>query len=296
MALKLLPPKPCNSSLALALGLVLAAGATACADDTVTDAGGDEVSDETETETDADTETETESGDSSGETETTEDTTEETDTGVTEVDVSGEVTDFVTLQGIPNANIAVLDMPGFEAMSDEDGNYAIDAMPPDTEVFFLIDGNEPDYWGGVRPAWIPAEETADIQLGQISDALIDIQLNLAQMQNPDVMKDETKAIVIVRIIQPVALMEGPATVTFDPPLPDDQYFGVNADDNPVLGSTDTESSLLPLWVAFNLDPADFDTYTVDVTHPTRECTVLHPSFPTFERFVTVVDIDCPPAP
>ena len=80
------------------------------------------------------------------------------------------------------------------------------------------------------------------------------------------------------------------------PLPDGTYYGVDYDSAPVLNSYDIGSPLLPFWVAFNVPPSDAGAYAIEVTHPERECTVLHPSFPTLPRYVTLVDVDCPPPP
>lgn len=278
--------------LPVTLGLVaLATLVTGCPDDT-TAANTDEVG-----ETEADTETgsgeETESGDDNSSTSEETDTDTETDTAPSEIDVSGEVTDFFTMMGIPDANVSVMDLPGFEDVSDADGLYELFGMPPSTEVFFLIDGNEAEYWGGIRPALLPDMDVDDLQLGQVSNQLIDTQLMLLQQQDPNVMADETKAVTIVRLLQPTATG---ANVTFSPPLPDNTYYGVTADNNPELNTTLIDSSLLPFWVAFNLEPAGAGAYSVEVDHPERECTVLHPSFPTLPRYVTLIDVDCPPMP
>jgi hypothetical protein len=65
----------------------------------------------------------------------------------------------------------------------------------------------------------------------------------------------------------------------------------------LLDSTVIDSSLLPFWVAFNVEPDDAGgAYSVTVEHPVRECTVLHPVFPTLPRYVTLLDVDCPPPP
>ncbi|NVB37205.1 hypothetical protein G6O69_05140 [Pseudenhygromyxa sp. WMMC2535] len=275
-------------AFALASAGLLGAG---CADD-ATPSGSDEA-DTGDSESESDSGEESESGSGTMETETDTETETETETAATEINVSGEVTDFFTMAGIPGANVSVLDMPGFETVSDEEGEYAIPGMPPNTEVFFLIDGNEDTYWGGIRPATIPEADVDDLQLGQVSNELIDTQLSLLQQQDENVTADETKGVAIVRLRQPTATG---AVVTFEPALPDGSYYGVDADNKPVLNGDTIDSSLLPFWVAFNLEPADAGTYSVSVEHPERECTVLHPSFPTLPRYVTLIEIDCPPAP
>lgn len=287
-------------SLALSLGLGLSLVAFGCADDT-TPGGTDEVGGTAETGDTGDTGTGGESGDGMNETGTDTDTGDGTDTGTdtgpSEIIVGGEVTDFFTMTGIEGANVSVKDMPGFETVSGVDGVYEFMGMPPSTEVFFLIDGNEADYWGGVRPAMLPATDIDDLQLGQISNMLIDTQLNLLNnkyMPDPPIVADEMKSVIIVRLLQPTAVG---AMVDFQPPLPMGTYYSADADNSPVLDNTVIESSLLPFWVAFDVDPDDVGgAYSIEVTHPERECTVLHPVFPTLPRYVTLVDVDCPPMP
>ena len=283
------------------LGLALLVAG--CADDTSVASTGDaETAGETAGESDtageaADMDADTGDGDGDttgdGDGDTTGDGDGDGDTGPTEIVVGGEVYDFFTMAGIPDATVTVQNMPEFMTVSDAMGNYEIPGMPPNTEVFFLIESDPMLYWGGVRPAMLPDMDIDNLQLGQVATELIDLQLGLVQMQNPDVMKDETKSIIIVRLLQQTAAPG--ATVTFDPPLPPDQYYGVNDMDQPVLGGDMIDSQLLPFWVAFNVEPDEAGgAYSITVDHPERECTVLHPAFPTLERFVTLVDVDCPP--
>ncbi|MCA9681179.1 MAG: carboxypeptidase regulatory-like domain-containing protein [Myxococcales bacterium] len=278
-----------RQSLIPIASLALLFSLSACADDVSTE-GTDDVGDTTESDSGTDSGTESGSGTMD---ETTTDTTDSNDTGPTEINVSGEVTDFFTNEGIPAANVSVMDMPGFETVSDADGLYSIAGMPPSTEVFFLIDGNADTYWGGVRPASLPAMDIDDLQLGQVSNTLIDAQLMIVQQQDPNIAADEMASIIIVRLLQPTATG---AVVDFQPPLPPNTFYGVDADNKPVLNGTGIDSGLLPFWVAFNVPPSDAGAYAIEVTHPERECTVLHPSFPTLPRYVTLVDVDCPPPP
>jgi hypothetical protein len=276
----------------LGLGFVCVT-ALGCADDETT-SGGDEVAETDSTESGDTSESGTESSDTASDTGT--DTTEESDTtetGQTEIMVSGEVTDFFSMSGIANAEISVMGMPGFETTSDPNGLYSISGMPPNTEVFFQIDGNIDMYWGGIRPALLPATDIDDLQLGQVANSLIDLQLMLLQEQDPTVMADDQQAVIIVRLLQPTATG---ATVTFDPPLPPNTSYSVNADNQPVLNGTVIDSSLLPFWVAFNVIPDPGGAYTITVEHPERECEVLHPVFPTMGHYVTLIDVDCPPPP
>jgi hypothetical protein len=273
-----------------ALGLAFVCPLIGCGDgDTVSD---DEVAATESTDTGDTTESGTESGTTNGDTtDTTE--TDTTETGQTEITVGGEVTDFFSMSSIPDAAISVLDLPGFETVSDAEGLYSIPGMPPSTEVFFQIDGDIAVYWGGIRPALLPDTDIDDLQLGLVANSLIELQLGLLQMQDPTVMADDTKAVIIVRLLQPTATG---AMVTFDPPLPANTSYGVNVDNQPVLNGTTIDSSLLPFWVAFNIESDPGGAYTITVDHPERECEVLHPVFPTQGHYVTLIDVDCPPPP
>lgn len=259
-------------------------------DDTV---GNDEVAETDSTESGDTTESGGESSDSAGDTtDTTESDTTDT-TAQTEVTISGEVTDFFSMSGIGGAEVSVIGMPGFETVSDPNGLYSIAGMPPSTEVFFQIDGNVDSYWGGIRPALLPAVDEDDLQLGQVANSLIDLQLMLLQEQDMTVMADDTKSVIIVRLLQPTATG---ATVTFDPPLAPNTSYGVDADNKPLLNGTSIDSSLLPFWVAFNVEPDPGGAYAITVAHPERVCEVLHPVFPTQGHYVTLIDVDCPPPP
>ncbi len=271
------------------LGLVCLTLAAGCSDDTTV--GDDEVAESDSTDTGSGTESGTESGDTT--TETTETTTDTTETGQSEITVAGEVTDFFAMSGIANAEISVMGMPGFETISDANGLYSIPGMPPDTEVFFQIDGNVDVYWGGIRPALLPSTDLDDLELGQVADSLIQLQLGLLQDQDPTVMADDTKAVIIVRLLQPTATG---AMINFNPPLPTNTSYGVSVDNAPVLNGNTIDSSLLPFWVAFNIEPDPGGAYTITATHPERVCTVLHPVFPTMGHYVTLIDLDCPPPP
>lgn len=276
------------------LGLALALTTFGCADDTTP--GSDEVAD---TESTSDSSGGSESAGESG-SESTSDTTGSTDTGTetettgqSTITVSGEVTDFFSMSGIPNAEVSVIDMPGFETTSDVNGLYTIPGMPADTEVFFQIDGNIDTYWGGIRPALLPATDIDDLQLGQVPNSLIDLQLMLLQEQDPTVTADYQKGIIIVRLLQPTATG---AVVTMDPPPPMNTSYSVSAENMPVLNGNSIDSSLLPFWVAFDIFDDPGGAYQITVDHPERECTVVHPIFPTKGHYVTLVDVDCPPPP
>jgi hypothetical protein len=287
-------------ALALGLGLIATLGLAACGDDTIGASTSETGTAGTET---GDTNTETggnDQGDGDGDGD---------GDPVTTITVGGEVTDFLLMTGIPGANVSVKDMPGFETVSCDPnvdmtcgamGAYEIPGMPANTEVFFLIDGNETMYWGGIRPWHLPAADLPDLQLGQISNALIQSQLDLLAEQDPTITADETKGVIIVRLLQLTAATEGSgATINMvPPPVPGSFYSADGTMGNaPLINSTVINSSVLPFWVAFNIEPDDIGgAVSITVDHDTRECTVLHPVFPTRARYVTLVEVDCPPAP
>ena len=212
-----------------------------------------------ETETDGDGNTETggdnnNTGDGDGDMAEDGDTTGDGDgdgdvTGDGTLLVEGKVTDFFLMSGIEGASISVKDVPGFETVSDAEGDYAIAGMPANTELYFLIDGNEESHWGGVIPASLPNVDIDDLELGQVSNELLDLQLGIVMQQDMDIMVDETKGIVMVRVLQPTAIDPGvdSVAVSFDPPLAMNQYYGVDSNNNPVLGSDLIDSQLLPFW-------------------------------------------------
>jgi hypothetical protein len=165
-------------------------------------------------------------------------------------------------------------------------------MPPSTEVFFLIDGNPVEYWGSIQPALLPDADVGDLNLDQVSFELLELQESLLQQQDPNVQIDENLGVIYVRLLQPTAFG---ATVTMDPPPPPGTSFGIDMDNNLVLDGNMIDTPLLPFWVAFNLEPDDVGgAVSITVDHPERECTVVHPVFPTRAGYTTLVDVDCPP--
>jgi hypothetical protein len=291
--------------LALGLGLMTTFGLAACGDDTVPGTSASETAGTADTgdtgngsetggneQGDGDGDGDGEPGDGDGD--------GDGDPLPTEIIVGGEVKDFFTMMGIEGTNISVKDMPGFAAVSAAEGVWEIAGLPPSTEVFFLLDGNESTYWGGIRPAMLPANDIDDLQLGQISNELIDLQLGYLQQVDPNVMADETKGVIIVRLLQQTAATEGiGATVSMEPEPEVGTFYSADGTmmNAPILNNTIINSSVLPFWVAFNIEPDDIGgAVSIEVDHETRVCTVLHPVFPTRARYVTLVDVDCPPPP
>lgn len=215
---------------------------------------------------------------------------EESSTGPVEVTISGVVQDFAAAMPINAAEISVIDMAGFDTVSDADGNYSIGPFPPATEIFVEIDPDV-NYLGSVIGLTTPDSDDDGQQLAQISRATVDLQLTYLMDQMP-AEADLTQSIVVVRLLQQLAVNEGPTTVTFDPPPPADTFYAPDETAAPVLGQNTIEYNLLPVVVYFNVAPDAGGTYTITAEHPTRTCTVVHPAFPTLGEHVTLVDLDC----
>jgi hypothetical protein len=213
-----------------------------------------------------------------------------------EVTAEGEVVDFSAMATpIPDAEISVFDLPGITATADADGLFSIGPLAADTTAIFVVAPN-PDYWGAIIPTAIgsdPLQE--DVQLAQIPSAFVDLQIMFLEPQMP-AMPDLTQAIIIVRLLNNTAVMEGPTTIDMDPPPPPDTYYAPDVDGAPVLNQNTIEFAALPVAVFFNVPDTAPGDITVTPTHPTRECEVLFPSTPTVGEHITLIDISClPPA-
>ena len=209
----------------------------------------------------------------------------------TEAIYGGNVFDFLLEMGISDAVITVYDEPGLQTVSDADGNYELGPLPLDPPPIFLIEPND-DYFGSVRP--VRTAEVADyddVRLAQVSRQLIDDQIELLQNQEP-AEADLEQSIIIVRLLHPQAVG---ATLELDPPPDPDTYYAPDSMARPVLGLSEIQFSLLPVVIYFNIAPADPHTYTFTVTHPTRDCTVTRPDFPTLAGHITLVEVSCPPS-
>lgn len=213
------------------------------------------------------------------------------DTGPTTVSISGVAQDFFAMGPIADAQISLVDEPGFETVSDADGNYLVEGLAPNS--FHRIQLAPTDtYWGAIVPAQLEDVDLDDYDLSQVSNDVIDIQVGALQQQDPTVAVDENAAVFLVALRQNTATG---ATVTIDPPPPAGTYYAPDANGQPVLNQDTIEWGLYPVAVVFNLPPAPAGTYTIDVTHPERQCTVEDPQPPTFARTINLVYADCPPA-
>lgn len=276
-------------SLAVIPSFAVVAALAGCGDDDPGSNG--ESSSEGSTSTGADTTTTESSSTAPADTSSSEGS--ESSTGVVPVTISGVVQDLAIGAPIPDAAIALLDVPGFENVSAADGTYAIGPLTPGDEIFVTVDPSE-DYLGTVIPLTVPDSDDDGQVLAQISQATYDMQIMILQPdEKTDPMPDpivEDTSIVIVRLLQNLATG---ATIDVQPEPSAGSFYAPNADGVPVLGQNVVEFSLLPVVIYFNVTPAEAGALTITATHPDRECTVVHPSFPTLADHVTLVDVDCP---
>lgn len=213
---------------------------------------------------------------------------ESTSTGESTILLSGQVQDLPATTGIPGAAISLLDMPGFETVSDDEGNYALAPLPPATDITVIIDPTT-DYLGSVIPLTTPTEDEDGQRLAQISYETVMGQIDILADQMPQP-ADLEQAIMIVRLVQNTATG---ATIELDPAPAAGTFYAPDATGVPVLDSSTIEFQLLPVVVYFNVAPGDAGAISVTATHPERTCSVLHPSFPTLGAHLTLVDVDCP---
>lgn len=213
-----------------------------------------------------------------------------------EVTVEGEVVDFTNMAApIAGAEISVFDLPGVTATADDMGLFSIGPLPPDAPATFVVQPTT-EYWGAIIPTAIgsdPLQE--DVQLAQIPASFVDLQIMLLEPQMP-APADLDQAIVIVRLLNNTAVMEGPTTIDMTPAPAPGTYYAPDASGAPVLDQNTIEFSVLPVAVFFNLPDTAPGDIQITATHPTRECSVLFPSTPTLGQHITLIDIEClPPA-
>lgn len=213
-----------------------------------------------------------------------------------EVTAEGEVVDFTAMATpIPDAEISIYDLPGVTATADGTGQFSIAPLPADMTSIFVVQPN-PDYWGAIIPVAIgsdPLQE--DVQLAQIPSSFVDLQIMLLQPQMP-AEPDLDAAIMIVRLLNNTAVMEGDTTIDLTPAPAPDTYYAPDSTGAPVLNQNLIQFAALPVVVFFNLPDTAPGDIAIEATHPTRECEVLFPEVPTIGQHITLVDIRClPPA-
>jgi hypothetical protein len=223
-------------------------------------------------------------GDSSGE------GSSSTGEPVTEVRLSGTIEDFFAMAPIADAQISVLDLPGFDTVSDAKGLWEVPGLPVDTFGRFVV-ADSADYWGAVVPFQTEQMDVDEIELSQVSLDVIDIQIMALQQQDPTVMVAEDTAVFLVALLQNTATG---AVVTVDPPPEPSTFYAPDANGQPILGVNEIQWSVYPVAVFYNLVPGPEGDYEITVTHPERECTVEDPQPPTFARHINLIRVDCPP--
>ncbi|MBK8238542.1 MAG: carboxypeptidase regulatory-like domain-containing protein [Deltaproteobacteria bacterium] len=209
-------------------------------------------------------------------------------TAPADVVIGGVVQDLPLFASIPDAQISVLDMAGFETVSDADGNYTLAPLPPDTEIFVKVEPTA-EHFGSILPLQTPTEDVDNQKLAQVSISTVEMQVGILEPMMP-AEADLTKGIIVVRVLQNTALG---AAIELDPPPPAGTSYSVDAMGAPVLDGNTVESGLLPFVIYFNVEDSSAGDLTITATHPTRTCTVLHPAFPTLGGHVTLIDVDCP---
>lgn len=211
-----------------------------------------------------------------------------------EVTVEGEVVDFTNMASpIGGAAITVFELPGVSAVSDAMGLFSIGPFMPDTNVTFVLAPDD-TYWGAIIPAAIgsdPLQE--DQQLAQIPAAFVDLQSMLIEPQGAAPPED-TQAVIVVRLLNNTAVMEGPTTITMDPPPAADTFYAPDVTGAPVLNQNTIEFAALPVVVYYNLEDFAPGDLTITAMHPTRDCELLFPEFPTLGGHITLVDVQCLP--
>ena len=212
---------------------------------------------------------------------------------VTEVNLFGDVRDYVLDAIIPNAAISVYDDANLMTTADDMGVYQLGPFTPGDETFIMV-ADDTSYWGSVIPVIIGNEADQEQPLAQISREFVQAQQDLLADQMP-VAHDPTTAFILARVIQNSAIMEGPVTLTLDPPPVPGTFYAPDANGSPTLNLSEATWDLLPAVIYYNIDPQPPGGYTITATHPVRTCTVESPQFPTVGAHITLVNIDCPPA-
>ncbi|MBC8074084.1 MAG: hypothetical protein IAG13_37535, partial [Deltaproteobacteria bacterium] len=208
-------------------------------------------------------------------------------TGVAEVTISGVLQDIQLAAGIGDAQISLHGVPGFETVSAADGAYALAGLTPGDEIFVKVEPST-EYLGSIVPLTVP-ESDDEQQLVQISNMTYDMQIEILQDMMP-AMPIPGTSIIIARVQQPTAT----GAVIDVQPAPDaDTFYAPDENGMPVLGQNVAEFSFLPVVIYFNVVAEEPSSLTITATHPERECSIVHPSFPTLPEHVTLVDVDCP---
>lgn len=209
-----------------------------------------------------------------------------------EVTVEGEVIDFVLSAPIPGSEISIYDDPSITATADAAGLFSIGTFQPNTGALFVLAPTD-EHWGAIIPIDIGADPLQEgVELTQISTAIVDMQIEGLMGQDP-AMPDLTQAIIIVRLLNNTAVMEGDVTIDMSPPPDPGTYYAPDASGAPILDQNLIQWAVVPVVVYFNIPDTEPGQISFDASHPTRECTVLYPDLPAIGEHMTLVDVSCP---
>lgn len=228
-------------------------------------------------------------------------TTDSTDTGsssssgepIPAVTVEGEVLDFIINSPIAGAEISIYEDPAFTAISDISGQFSIDTVLSNTAAWFMV-APSVDYWGSVAAVDLGGGPLqTGVELPQLSREIIDLQMMILAPQMPAAL-DTSQAIVIARLLNATAVMEGNTTIEMIPAPAPDTYYAADPDGAPILNQDFIQFAVVPVVIYFNVPDTLPGDIVLSATHPTRVCTVPHPDFPTIGEHVTIVDVECLP--
>ncbi|MEM9455415.1 MAG: hypothetical protein AAGF11_14630 [Myxococcota bacterium] len=209
------------------------------------------------------------------------------------VTVNGEVIDFVLNAPISGAEISLYDDAAVTTLANGNGMFSLAPVPANALAHFAVAPGV-DYWGALIPIDVgPAPVQAGIELTQISRSIVSQQhMGLApQMPAP---LDASQGLIIVRLLQNTAVLEGDVTIDMNPPPAPDTYYSPNPDGLPVLNQNLIQWTIIPVVIYFNVADTLPGDITITATHPVRMCTVVYPQFPTLGEHMTLVDVSCPP--
>lgn len=229
------------------------------------------------------------SGSGSGTTDTGASSSSGASMGVT---VDGEVIDFILAAPVAGAEISLYDDATVTALANANGMFSLAPVPASAVAHFAV-APSVDYWGTLAPVDVgPEPVQTGIELAQISRSIVDLQYMGLAPQMPAVL-DATQGLIIVRLIQNTAVIEGDVTIDINPPPAPDTYYSPNPDGVPVLNQDLIQWSVIPVVIYFNVSDTNPGDLTITATHPVRMCTVVHPQFPTLGEHMTLVDVSCP---
>jgi hypothetical protein len=217
-------------------------------------------------------------------------TADAADTTAMTVMLSGTVgsTALSTNQGaLEGVKVSVIGQPSLQAITDVDGNFAIEYVPAGQVLFLAAEGSA-EYFGTVVGVDVRYSDVTDIAIGQLSMLQIEMQLEALRQSDPNVAFDPE-----LGHIGAIANAGGlGATASLSPLPPDSIAYALGENAAPGLGSTQFGYWLFPLVAFLNLPPQSSGEYTLSAEHPMKACAVAFTNPPTVSRHLTVVSVDC----